>query len=174
MVGTWSVVSSCLLVSGQLDLSPIGIGCPSAVISNGYRLVTGKWTAYADGTYVDATTTTGVDNFELAASCLNISGARATCGGLAPIFVSLGYSAVSCVPAPEGGCACSANVKQSGGLGIVSIDPSSSGNFSTSDNTITLDGQSRYPYCAAGTRLTLTPKTENPTLSGNVEFERER
>ena len=33
VVGTWTVVSSCLAVSGTLDLSLVGAGCPTAPVT---------------------------------------------------------------------------------------------------------------------------------------------
>src|SRR5450755_1519290 len=55
VVGTWTV-SSCLNVSGQLDLS-ISPDCSAQV--TGSLQVSGTWSAKADGTYTDNTTTTG-------------------------------------------------------------------------------------------------------------------
>jgi hypothetical protein len=171
MIGSWSVVSSCLRVSGPLDLSAIGIGCGTAVITDGYRQITGYWTARADGTHADLTTTTGIDHIELEPACLNVSGAQVRCDALGPIFAAFGYSATSCAKVPEGGCACTASVKQVGGLGIVSVDPSSYGSFSASNNVITLDSGWSYSYCIAADRLTLTPRTVSPTLTGSIVFE---
>src|SRR4029077_8462017 len=33
LVGTWAVTSSCLKVTGSLDLSLVGAGCPSAPVT---------------------------------------------------------------------------------------------------------------------------------------------
>lgn len=172
ITGTWSVTSSCLSVSGSLDLSAVGIGCAAAAITSGYRQVSGSWTAHADGTYSDATTTTGMDHLELSPACLNISGAQVSCDGMGPLFTVFGYSSASCVKVPEGGCACSALVKQAGGLGNVSVDPSTYGSFSALNNVVTLDSGWSYPYCAIGHVLTLAPNTANPTLTGSIGLER--
>ena len=51
-VGTWTVTSSCLSVSGQLDLSNFfGSACASAQ-ATGSLQVSGTWSAKADGSYV--------------------------------------------------------------------------------------------------------------------------
>lgn len=173
IIGIWSVSSapSCLVVGGQLDLSPLGIGCPTAAVK-GYRKVKGSFSADVDGTYKDSTVTTGVDNFELEPACLSFSGVYVACDRLAPIFGGLGYTAVSCVADPGGGCACSAEVKQSGGLGVLSIDPSSAGTFSVRNDVFTLDGQQTYPYCSAGDVLTVKPRATNPPLTGSVQLVR--
>src|SRR3954451_5746556 len=55
VVGTWTVSSSCLTVSGALDLSLVGAGCPTAPVA-GTLAVTVTFTANADGTYLDDTT----------------------------------------------------------------------------------------------------------------------
>ena len=62
VVGTWNVTSSCLtLSSSNLDIGAAGLD-PSAcknVTLSGSLTVTGTWTANANGTYTDGTTTTG-------------------------------------------------------------------------------------------------------------------
>src|SRR3954471_8016580 len=51
-VGTWNVASSCLAVSGTLDLSLVGAqGCLAPI--TGSLTVNGTFTANADGTYSD-------------------------------------------------------------------------------------------------------------------------
>src|SRR5437868_12763941 len=42
LIGAWSVVSSCLFLSGRLDVSVVGVGCSTATVT-GYRAVTGTW-----------------------------------------------------------------------------------------------------------------------------------
>ena len=73
VVGTWTVISSCLNVTGELDLSlAVGPACPSGPITGSLR-VTGTWTANPNGTYLDNTTTSGDEQLTLASSCLVIS-----------------------------------------------------------------------------------------------------
>jgi hypothetical protein len=68
LVGTWTVTSSCLNVTGNLDLALVGAGCPSAPVTGSLQ-VTGTWTANADGTYSDDTLTSGSEQFTLGPSC---------------------------------------------------------------------------------------------------------
>ena len=140
LVGTWTVTSSCLKVSGNLDLSLVGAGCPSAPVTGDLQ-VTGTWTANADGTYSDDTITTGTEQFTLAPSCLVISSTPVTCDGAAGLIQNLGYASLTCTPTPSGGCSCSATVHQTGGLGVVSVAPSTSGNYTRSGNTVTIAGR---------------------------------
>jgi hypothetical protein len=171
LVGSWAVVSSCLVVSGQLELGILGLGCTTAPVTGSLQVM-GTWSANADGTYVDATTTLAEHHIQLTAACLLVSGTQVSCDGVSPIFNILGYSASSCMEAPEGGCLCWATAVQEGGLGVVSDDPSTRGTFSAAGNVVTIDDQSRYAYCVSGRTLTWTPKTLNPTSAGSIELER--
>jgi hypothetical protein len=170
VVGTWTVTSSCLNVSGQLDMSPLGLGCASAAVTGSLK-VTGTWTARSDGTYSDNTTTTGDEVFSLPASCLNISGTTITCEGLASVFPILGYDSVSCTSATSGGCTCPATVKQTGWAGVVTFDASTSGKYATAGNVVTLDGEAKYSYCVSGSQMTWTPQSTSPTTTGTVVFQ---
>ena len=109
-------MSSCLTVSGALDVGLAGAACPSAPVT-GSLAVTGTFTANADRTYSDNTTTTGEEHFTLGPSCLVISSTPVTCDGAASIIKSLGYASLTCTPTPGGGCTCAGTVHQTGGLG---------------------------------------------------------
>ena len=170
VVGAWNVTSSCLQVSGNLDLTLVGAGCPSAPVTGSLQ-VTGTWTANSDGTYSDNTTTTGEEQFTLAPSCLVISSTQTDCPGAANIISSLGYSSVTCTAASGGGCACSASVHQAGGLGLVSNIASPNGNYTTSNNVVTIDSQAPYSYCASASAMTWTPQTMSPTTTGTIAFQ---
>jgi hypothetical protein len=168
VVGAWTVSSSCLSVSGQLDLSNFfGQGCSSAQVTGSLQ-VSGTWSAKADGTYTDNTTTTGTEQIALGAACLSFSGTTITCDGVSGVVQAMGYSSVNCTSAASGGCTCSATVQQLGSLGAVSTSPSASGNFSTSGNTLTLDSSTPYSYCASSSKLTLAPQPTSPTTTGTV------
>ena len=136
VAGAWTVTSSCLNLSGNLDLSLVGAGCPSVPVTGSLH-VSGTWTGNADGTYSDNTITSGDEHFTLTPSCLLISSTQVNCDGAASIIRNLGYASLSCTPTTGGGCACSATVQQTGGLGLVSVAPSTSGNYSTSGNLVT-------------------------------------
>src|SRR5262249_42876376 len=156
---TWTATSSCLMVSGNLDLSLVGAGCPTEPVT-GSLLVTGTWTANADGTYRDDTVTSGTEQFDLEPSCLVISSTPVTCDGAANIIKNLGYASLTCTPTASGGCACSATVQQTGVLGVVSVSPTPNGSYATSGSTLTVSGDvgdTSYAYCDAGSTLTVTP-----------------
>ena len=171
VVGTWSVTSSCLTVSGTQDLTLAGLNCAPAPITGSLQ-VTGTWTANADGTYTDDTTTTGTETFELAPACLMLSGTTTTCDGISGPLQGLGFASVNCTTAAAtGGCTCTATVHQMGGAGLVSVLASGSGNYETSGNTITIDGSSPYSYCVAGNKMTWTPKPTSPTVTGTIVFQ---
>jgi hypothetical protein len=154
-------------VSGQLDLSMMGAGCASAPVEGSLQ-VTGTWTARSDGTYRDATTTFGSEQITLAASCLVISSTPVTCGAMASLLPALGYSAASCSPLASGGCACTATIAQTGGLGLVSLFAQTSGDYTTSGNVVATDEPAHYSYCVSGNRMTWTPQSTSPTTTGTI------
>ncbi|HVY25322.1 MAG TPA: arabinofuranosidase catalytic domain-containing protein [Polyangiaceae bacterium] len=170
VVGTWMVTSSCLRVSGQLDLSATSVGCASAPVSGDLQ-VSGTWTATSNGTYSDNTTTSGKVQLSLAPACLMLSGTTTSCDRLAGVLKdALGYASLVCTDATGGGCTCAATVQQNGGPGIVAFEPAKDGNYKVSDNVLTMADQKQYPYCVAGNRLTLTP--QSPTVTGSIELQK--
>ena len=171
VVGTWNIGSSCVKVSGSLDLSTVGAGCPSAIVT-GSLTTTGTFTANADGTYVDHTTTSGEEQFALAPSCLVISSTQTDCAGAANIISSLGYATVTCKPVSSGGCDCAATIQQSGGPGLVSPFATANGNYVAAGNQLTLDDEMPYACCVSGDTMTWTPVPSSPTMSGSIVFQR--
>jgi hypothetical protein len=186
-LGTWTVASSCLRPSGIVDLSGFGIGCPSAPITGGMLTVTGSLSFMDGGVAMDNTITTGTEIFEPEAACLNISGTTTLCDGLNGSLAALGYNcppedpnclAVDCVAAPTGGgCVCTAKVYQSGGMAFVSFDYWNSGTYTSASNELTLTGNTKdtkYPYCVAGTKLTMSLGTMGRTgaVLGTVVFQK--
>jgi hypothetical protein len=87
VVGTWNVTSSCLTLSGNMDVSILGMGCSSVPIT-GSLDVTGTWTANADGTYADNTVTKGSIKFPLSNACLTVSSVLTECSKMASLFPS--------------------------------------------------------------------------------------
>jgi len=176
LVGTWTVTSSCLDVSGEVDLSNFGLGCASAPVTGSLR-VSGSWTANADGTYSDNTTTMGVETLELPPSCLGTGGTIVLCPRIAAPLTSLGYAAVTCADsATNAGCACPATIYQPGGLGLAPMYPSASGQYTTAGSTLTITaGEQEYSYCVRGDTLTMTPQSAptTGTLTGTVVLQRE-
>jgi hypothetical protein len=169
-VGSWTVTSSCLTISGQLDLSLLGAGCTSAQVTGSLQ-VAGDWTGKANGTYLDKTTTSGTQQITLPASCLQIAGTTTTCDRIGSAMAILGYDSVSCKSIAGGGCACAASVKQDGWPGLVSPYASTSGKYATSGNTITLDEDGRYSYCVSGSKMTWTPQTTYQSITGTIVFQ---
>ena len=175
VLGTWNVTSSCLNVGGELDLGLVGAGCPSGPVTGSLR-VTGTFTANANKTYKDTTVTSGDEQIKLGPSCLVISSAPVTCPGAANLLTSvLGFSSLDCPGATGGGCNCAGVIKQTGGMGMVSMAPATSGNYSIAGNVITLSGDSgdtQYSYCVSGNKLTLAPISTTPTMTGTIVLEK--
>jgi hypothetical protein len=178
VVGTWSVQSSCLTLSGQLDMTRLGIGCTFAPVQGGSLTVTGTWTARSDGTFEDNTITKGTIDFTLEAKCLQVSGTNTTCQGIPRALAVTGFT-VTCADAADGGCNCSGSqTGQSGGMGVPLVFPSTVGDYTTSGNTLTasLGGpySTPYSYCVSGNTLTMTPQpTGGPTYAGTIVLERQ-
>jgi len=171
LVGIWTVTSSCLQVSGQADLSTLGLGCASAPIVGTVR-VTGMLAARSDGAYWGITMSqTGDMVLALPASCLEVSGTVTTCPVLAKVLLSLGYATTDCAPAANGGCTCSATVKQASGLGQILISTPAEGTYKTADNVVTFNDVEKYSYCVAGSKMTWTPQSAGLVTTGAVVFE---
>ena len=164
VVGTWTVTSSCLKLSGAMDVTLASLGC-STVPVTGSVSTTGTFVAKADGSYTDNTRTTGSVTFPLAASCLSISSTPVTCEKAGSIFPALGWTTSACTTT-NGQCNCSLSADQAGGLGLVSDLVTPQGMYTTSVNTLST-GDVSYNYCASGGTLTLTPQMAT-ALAGTV------
>lgn len=172
VTGAWSVASSCLTVSGQIDMTTFGLGCSDATVLGSLQ-VTGSWTGAAEGTYTDATTTSGNEQLTLPASCLQVSGTTTTCDKLSPtIGGALGYASVTCTAASGGGCSCTAKVQQSGGIGLLSADPQTSGNYTTAGNVLTADDGPQYAYCVSGNTMVWAPQSPTLTVTGSITLQK--
>ena len=171
VVGTWTVASSCLGVSGNLDVSNFGLDPACTATATGSLTVSGTWSAKADGTYVDNTTTTGTEQIEMAPVCLHISGTTTTCARISGGFEGLGFKSVTCTDNANHGCSCTGTVQQNGGIGIVSPGAQTSGNYATAANVLTADATAPYSYCVAASKMTWTPKTTTPLSTGTIVFD---
>lgn len=165
MVGTWSVVSSCLKLSGDMDVSLLGLGCPTVPVT-GSIATSGTFVANADGTFTDGTKTTGSVTFPLAPACLSISHVDTACDRVATIFSAAGWTTATCTET-AGQCNCSLSADQQAGLGLVSALASAQGSYSTAGSVLTV-GDLSYQYCASGQALTLTPQLSS--LTGSVSL----
>jgi len=172
LAGIWKVTSSCLTVSGHLDPAWLGLdprSCTSSTISGSLK-VTGSWSALGDGTYADNTTTTGTPQLTLGAGCLILSGTMVDCGGIQRTIPG-----ATCQSSSDGGCDCTLAVNQSGGIGLISQAPSTSGNYTTASNVVTVttdSGNENYGYCVAGGQLTLTPQSATLPITGTIVLDR--
>ncbi|MFL5305307.1 MAG: arabinofuranosidase catalytic domain-containing protein [Polyangia bacterium] len=171
VVGNWSVNSSCLTLGGTLDVAAAGLdpsSCKNVTISGSLN-VTGTFSTAGDGTYKDGTTTSGTATMQLPAGCLQISGTTTTCKGISGPLAGLGFGSVNCTDASSGGgCTCTGTIQQTGGIGTVSVDPQTSGNYTTSGGTLSLDGSTDYDYCVSNGQLTLTPKPAGIKTTGSM------
>ena len=178
VVGTWTVASSCLKATGALDPSAYGLSCSTAPVTGGVIQVTGTFTAKSDGTYSDNTITSGSEQFTLAKSCLVISSTPIDCSQAAHGVQNAGFTAVSCNTAADSGCTCSGTIQQTGGIGLLSTDLSSTGTYETSNNVVTLTGTTsstdlKYSSCVSGNSMAWTPQSTNPTLAGTLVFQKQ-
>lgn len=164
VVGTWAVAGSCLPVAGEADMSGFGLGCSAAPVTGALE-VSGTFTANADGTFSDQTITAGSSEISLPPSCLDVSGTVTTCARVGSPLQALGFASVTCVDAADGGCTCSADSMQTGGLAVVSLDAATTGTYSVAGNVLTATTRAAldYAYCVAGNTLTLSPQTVSKT-----------
>lgn len=174
VVGSWNVKASCLSVAGELDISLAGLDprtCKNVKIGGSVN-VTGTWSGEANGTYTDNTTTKGQLRVDMPAGCRQLSGTTVECSGVGSPLFGVGFTTVNCTDAASGGgCTCLVDIDQKGGLGSISADPQKSGNFTTSGNTLTLDGLLDYSYCV-GSKTTVKPLSKNYMTSGTITLEK--
>lgn len=179
VAGQWNARSSCLSVSGPLDISSLGLGCVSADISGSLE-VSGRLSLTEDGQFVDGTTTEGSFALGIAPECRDISGTVVACEQLGGPFESWGFSSVTCLDVANGGCVCAGQVDQAGGLGHISPNASTSGSYSTGGVVLELSSTEpptrTYSYCALEDSLVITPtgRAALGTTQGTVVFEREQ
>jgi hypothetical protein len=155
VVGTWTVMDACVAITGEFNLTGLGVGCAFATVTATSLEVSGTWTANADMTYEDDLVWTGEQTFELAPECQHIE--QVTCDRLDSALVSLGYlqgltyDDVTCTPVgpdPYGGCSCTAVIDSPGG---------STGTYTVAGHVLTTSNGAEYSYCVKGNTLTLTP-----------------
>lgn len=168
VVGTWAVESSCMTLSGDMDVSLASLGCPTVPVTGSLK-TTGTFIAKADGTFVDNTVTTGSATFPLAPGCLSISSVQGTCDRIGSIFQSLGWTTSSCVDT-NGQCNCTVTANQQGGLGTISGLATTKGKYKTSGTVLTTEDLT-FPYCVSGDKLTVTPQLSS--LKGNIQLKKD-
>jgi hypothetical protein len=150
----------------------IGLGCSSIPVT-GYLEVTGTWTAGASGSYLDETVTSGEAHLDMPESCRSISGTVVECRQMGDALEIMGYTSVTCVPVSGGGCSCDAVIEQHGGMGVISMIPGTSGEYTVAGNVLRTAGDipAEYDYCASGTGLSMHPITSTAgTVTGTIEL----
>jgi hypothetical protein len=167
IVGTWNVTSSCLRLVGNMDVTLASLGCATVPVT-GSLTTKGSYTVNPDGSYVDATTTTGSVTFPLSPACLTISSVAVSCEKAAGIFTALGWATSVCTDT-NGQCSCSLTANQAGGLGLISPVASTHGADTTAGNTFTNDDGLTYSYCVASNTLTVTPQMA--ALAGTIALQ---
>ena len=171
LVGSWTVTSYCLTLSGDMDVTLASMGCHSVPVAGSLQ-VAGTWTANSDGTYADNTTTTGSVTFPLDASCLSVSSVSVECSKMDGAITALGWKTATCTTDASGQCGCTATANQKGGIGVVSPWASATGDYTTSGSGLNADGDVDYSYCVSGNTLTLTPKPTVLPVTGTIVLQR--
>ncbi len=159
VTGIWTVSSSCLALSGMLNLRSFGLGCDESPAS-GELGVTGIISFEQGGRMVDATRTTGTVIIELADSCLDVSDTRVACDQVGGPLRSLGFDKVDCQDATAGGCDCVGSFNQYAGMGHLTFDAMGTSSYSVSGDTLTISNDLTYDYCVQDEILTLTPTNQ--------------
>jgi hypothetical protein len=167
VVGTWNVASTCLKLSGDMDMSLTSLGCPT-VPAEGTLEVSGTFIANADGTYTDNTKTKGQVTFPLAPACLSVSSVDVECARIGAIFVAAGWSKAACSDT-AGQCNCTLTVDRDAAMGAVVPYTEPTGSYTTANNQLTASNVT-YSYCASGDTLRVTPQMS--ALSGPIVLQR--
>lgn len=161
VVGSWTVVDSCLKVSGSVTgLTFLGLGCGAAP-TTGSLEVTGTWSASSDGLVVDNTHTSGDSTFDMPMECTNTpTSPLVRCPSLNDVLAPvLGAASLDCVDSESAWCGCSATFAQSGSMGLITSSPMTSGSYTTAGGVLTAsDGvnHAEYSYCSFEDTLTLS------------------
>lgn len=169
VVGTWNVVSSCLEVSGDMDVSITSLGCTTVPVTGSIQ-TSGTFVANADGSYIDNTLTTSSITFPLDPSCLAVSSVAVGCDRLSSIFEALGWKKEATCTDTNGQCNCSLSAEQQGGLGAVLPYTDRTGQYTVDGTTLTV-APATYSYCVSGDTLTVSPQAS--AVTGPIVLQRE-
>jgi len=175
VVGTWSVVSSCLVMSEELDVAGTALTCDDPPIVTESRFqASGTLTFGEEGTWEDDTTTTGEFEALLDLDCM-MSATLISCERLSASFQGSFQATGECVDeeSEQDVCRCGAAVDQHGAPGFVYPSPVLTGSYTASDLlTISFEAGAsgvnalEYYYCVQGNFMTLTPVSDNPEAAG--------
>lgn len=170
VVGVWTVKSSCLTLDGSVDPTWAGLdknACDSAKFT-GSLTVSGTFTLKADTTYMDRTTTVIAAKLELSKGCHELSGTKVGC-----VDIARGIDGATCNDSADGGCSCTINVNQMGGVGLIARAPSTNDSYTVDNNVVSLStdtGNEKYASCVSGSQMTWTPQSSTLPLKGTIVF----
>jgi hypothetical protein len=168
VVGNWTVASSCLKLSGDMDVTVTSLGCATVPVEGSLQ-TTGTFVANEDRSYTDNTVTTASVRFPLAPACLSVSSVPVTCDRAGDVFAAIGWKSGSCSET-NGQCNCSLSTEQMAGIGRVAAFTEPTGSYTTDGTTLSVDIL-KYSYCTSGNTLTLTPQMS--ALTGTVVLTKE-
>src|SRR6185436_19112220 len=164
-----NVTSSCLELSGDMDVSLTSLGCATVPVTGSLQ-TSGTFVANADGSYADNTLTTSSVTFPLDASCLAVSSVTVACDRLSGLFEALGWKKEATCSETNGQCNCSLSAEQHGGLGAVLPYTDATGQYTVDGTTLTV-APAKYSYCVSGDTLTVTPLVS--AITGPIVLQRE-
>jgi hypothetical protein len=180
VVGTWAAKSSCLTMSGNVDMTGFGLGCTTSPATGEFE-VTGSWTFGADGMVTDETVTTGNETIALLAECLTVSGTVTACDRIGGALPTIGFTAdaVCTDDTTTGGCDCPAVANQMGGAASLAMRPIKTGTYTVADNVISIkdnrNNLNEYSYCVQGDIMIATLKSlpKAGPITGQIVFQRQ-
>jgi hypothetical protein len=153
IVGNWTIVDSCLNLTGALPASPLGADCPSAAFDPPSVDASGNVSYNADMTYSGTLTISGGLTLNIPQSCQTISGITLTCAQFDQAFKMAltqnpdpSIQSVSC--SGSSGCKCT--------FALTPQTETSSGTYTTSGTNVIEDGTSTTGYCVQGSELHLS------------------
>jgi hypothetical protein len=142
IVGTWAIAQACGVRTSK------AVTCSEEQYSVTDAAQTGTFVFRADGTAMQAVTTTGTMSLTLPPSCLAQS--AQTCAEVEADYranVQSGYTAASCVD-NAGTCECTL---------MFATSTNVSGTYTTSGSTLMASGNLTASYCVTGSTLVLKP-----------------
>jgi non-reducing end alpha-L-arabinofuranosidase len=107
-----------------------------------------------------------------------MSGTWTQCDLISVAIEGLGFKDVKCVDGVDGSCNCPAKIDNAGNMGLIVADPQASGDYTVAGNLLgtgenMLTGTAlEYSYCVANGKMTMTPKTASPPMTGTVVLQK--
>jgi len=157
--------------------NPASVGDYLLIYCTGLGTVTpsiaaGAAASYPPLYYTDNTVTKGTMKFPLSKACLTVSSVLTECSKMATLFPVQGWAKTTTCSSDGGQCNCTAQADQTGSLGVVFQNASTTGSYTSSSGGLNADGEVDYSYCVSGDTLTLTPKPTILPLIGTVVLQK--